>query len=549
MTRRVFLITSNQIEVFDWQKKTLFSFYEFKNNEEGIKNFEHYLEVTEAAPTQVLVELLEEDFQREKIPYILGSDRTALIQRQIVRHYRDNKYTHSHILGRDPEGRRDHKLLLTCISNPEPLDVWMELLNKHHTPISGIWSLPLISADLLKKLNVKSESALLVSRQMRSTLRESYFSHNKLLLSRQVKISKELTRERTAKGYISEGVDQIHKYLSNQRIIPFGSKLDVLCILPEELMQEAEDLYTETDILRYQFFSLDKLFADYGIVSKHKREADVLFSYLCSLKPIGSDHYHPRDDKNTLYGFFLDRIVFHTYTFGSLVLFIFAAFLMLSSMDVNNKQAETDASTKRLQRIYSENYAGQEYKVEAADVILETIDFSKRLKNESSISPENMLPELSRIYSDPRYAIVSLDSLNWEKLHGNPLDTLRQDIWAKTTPKSLEYQEYEYNEAELNDKVPVLQLKGRLNTASLSYRQTVAIMESFVARLQALPGVDQLMVIRTPVDIRVTSRFSDDSGADATVRVISDDADDYEIMLLLSPSEPHDTIGEAYDGS
>ncbi len=549
MTQRVFFVTSNQIEVFDWQKKTLISFYEFRNDDEGIKNFEHYLECTEPAPTKILVELLEEDFQREKIPYVLGGDRKALIDRQLIRHYRDSKYTHSQTIGRESEGRRDLKLLLTCISNPEPLDVWMALLIKHNTPISGIWSLPLISEELLKKLKPEGESALLVSRQMRSTLRESYFLHDKLMLSRQVKIIREVAKERSARAYVSDGIDQIHKYLSNQRIIKFGAKLDVLCVLPEDLIEEAESTYTDTDVLHYQFFSLDKLFSDYGIESKHKREADVLFAYLCTLRPLGSDQYHPSDDKVTLYAYFLDRLTFHTYTFGSLVLFIFAAFLFLSSIDVTNKKNETDASRNRLERIYAENYSGLEHKIDAADLIVETIAFSKRLKNEASFSPEKLLPMLSDIYSDTRFAIVSLDSLVWEKLHGNPLDALRQDIWAKTTPKSMEYQEYEYNEAELNDKIPVLRLKGRLETSTLSYRETVVLMEAFVARLQRLPNIDQLMVVRTPVDIRVTSRFSDDSGADATMRVISDDANIYEILLLMSPSEPEPNMEDEYDGS
>ena len=232
MTKRVFFITSNQIKVFDWNKKKLAHSAEFKCSEEGMRDFEEYLQSSPATVSNILLELLEEEFQRDKIPHVLGKDRQVLLERSITKLYRDNKYVFTKWIKREPEGRRDDEYLLTSVSNPEPVELWMDLLEKHHVPVAGIWSLPIISEDLLKKLPEKAQHILLVSRQMRSTLRESYFSNGKLILSRQVRIDREIRRQRSALAYISAGIEQIYRFLSNQRFIQFGSTLDIYCLMP-----------------------------------------------------------------------------------------------------------------------------------------------------------------------------------------------------------------------------------------------------------------------------------------------------------------------------
>ena len=51
-------------------------------------------------------------------------------------------------------------------------------------PLSGIWTLPLISKGLLSQLKVQSDVVLLVSQQVGSNLRQSFFKNKKLISSR-----------------------------------------------------------------------------------------------------------------------------------------------------------------------------------------------------------------------------------------------------------------------------------------------------------------------------------------------------------------------------
>lgn len=549
MIRRVFLITSNQIKVFEFDQKHLSSSYEFKNHEEGLKEFELYLTASQAISSQVLVELLEEDFQRDKIPHVFGSDRQALIQRQITRHYRDNKHTHAHIIGRDSAGRRDDEVLLTSISNPEPVDIWMEIFDKHNVPITGIWSLPLLSEELIKKISQKHENILLVSRQMRSTLRESCFRGDRLLLSRQVKLDQGVRVKNIPAAYVSDGVEQIHKYLSNQRIIPFGSKLDVYCLIPENVLTDARESYQDSNILGYHFITIESLFKQFGITSDHGHQADVLFAFLCSRKASSSDHYHPGGEKNAYYTHLFEKAIFYTSTIGSLVLLTVAAFLVVNGLEKRQDMQVIQASTERLQRTYNETYIDYEAQIEGADLVRETFFFSERIKNESRVSPEDFLIPLGEVLGRSQFSLINLTSLVWEKFHGNELETLRKDVWRKTTPNLTEYSEYPYNEAEMDDKIPVVTLGGTMRHDDLPYRETVKVMQDFVKALQNMPEVKNLFVSKTPVDIRVDSQFSDQSGTDTELHIKSNEAYLYEITLLLGPSEPDDIGLEVADGS
>lgn len=540
MSKRVYFITSNQMKVFEWHDKKLLGSSEFKNNEQGLRDFSEYLNSVKPVMSHVLVELLEEDFQREKIPHVYGKDRQALIKRQVDRHYSHSPYTHSHIIGREKDGRKDDEILLTCIFNTEPIQLWMEKFEQYKIPIMGIWSLPILSEDYAKRLPVESKNVLLVSRQMRSTLRESYFREGKLLLSRQVKLNRDIRAQHTAAAYLTDGVEQIHKFLSNKRTIQFGDTLDVYCLMPEDLIAEAKNLYRDTDLLRYHFLPLHDAFVDCEIISHEEKEADALFAGLCARKRLGTAHYKLEHSKKLIHNHVVDKGISYISTLGSLCLLLLACLLFVMSYETNNKQKVTDVTTARLLSYYDKNFAHIEEQLNSADTIRETVALYTRLKKETTRTPEQFLTPLGSILSRQEFSVLSVKSLSWEKYSGSELNRLREEIWSRTTVRTDEYQEYEYDEESLRDKVPVVVLMGKMQRENINYSDTVFIMQKFVEHLRQLPEVEQLLVVKTPVDIRVSSNFSDQSGADPNLRYRSDEANMYEIMLLLKPTESGD---------
>lgn len=552
MNRRIFLITSSQMKVFEWHDKTLFSSYEFNNNDDGCSQLKEYLQSVQPLVSQVLVELLEEDFQRDKIPHVLGSDRASLISRQISRHYNGNKYTHARILGRETTGRKDDEVLLASIANEEPVDFWLQYLSKYSVPIAGIWSLPMISMAILKKLNIVDDNVLLVSRQMKTTLRESFFHEGKFYLSRQVKLDSSIFKKSRVLSYLTDGADQIHKFLTNQRIVPFGQKLKVISLMPGDLINDAMAIREDSSILTHSFIGLQSIFDAYGIRVDKNPEADVLFSYICADSSLRSDHYSNRYVKDNYYKHIMDRVIFYSSMIGSLIFFVLCAFLIVYSMEIDQEEKITSSSLTRIKVFYNENYAPHQLKVNAAQSIENSVVFVDTLNQYTRLAPHRFFYPLSSVFSQDRFARILLSSLNWERLHAEALkqvkNTIQEMMPIATNDEApdgiIDDIEYDIEGNEIIDSSVVVTLLGSVNQDGFSYRDTVSLMNEFVEALESLEMVDTVTVMKKPVDVRNFSRFSDKGGIKLTSDDISIDADKYEVIMMLK-SDDVKSMGDA----
>jgi hypothetical protein len=96
----------------------------------------------------------------------------------------------------------------------------------------------------------------------------------------------------------------------------------------------------------------------------------------------------------------------------------------------------------------------------------------------------------------------------------------------------------EYYENIQSESLPKLQstvsLFGRINTEGYSYRSTIGVMESLVAELEQMPGVEIVLLIETAVDVRETSRFTGQVGREDNDGIA--DADKFEILVVLEPA-------------
>jgi hypothetical protein len=89
-------------------------------------------------------------------------------------------YTYGVIQGRESQGRRDDLGLFIALNNPNLLQPWLNLIITFKIPLAGIYSLPLLSENLLKYLP-KAPYTLLVAHtppmgtHSAAGLRQSFF--------------------------------------------------------------------------------------------------------------------------------------------------------------------------------------------------------------------------------------------------------------------------------------------------------------------------------------------------------------------------------------
>ncbi len=539
MSHRVLLITNLKLKVFEWKGHHLDYAFEFKNDETGLSEFEEYISSVKRVGVHILFDLLEEDFQREKIPHTHGSDKQLLIERQVKRHYRNNTYVHAHQISREKSGRKDDEILLSSISGMEPIAAWIEIMGDKEVPIIGMWSVSLLNEKLMGYLSEKKENVLLISRQMKSSMRESFLQKGKLILSRQVRIEKQYLDNEGIESYVTSSVSQIHRFLANSRIIGFNSKLYVKCILPEALVEEARASLRDTDNIEYIFISIESLFKRLGLKTDlNNKQADTIFSYICSKQKSGTDHYARNIDKKHYKNLIIEKSISNFTYMCSVALFLASTALVTMGITLNSEKKTAKANLQHLNNHYQRNYSKYESEIGYAYPMDQQVTFSKLLINESNFSPESLFLPLSQVFSRPQYNRINLTGFKWKKYHGEPLRQLVVDMNKMAKKQNDTFEEFGFEEdlTPQEGRSPLIELSGLINRNDISYRDTVAILKNFVNDLDNLGQIQSTWVKQIPVDTRVYSRFSDQSGVDESKRVIDESANKFLIYLLLHPT-------------
>lgn len=533
--------------VYDWDGRQLLGSYNFEPTESGFVEFEQFLNESVSMPARLLVDVIEEDFRRETIPHVNIRDRRSLISRLIDRHFRTEDYVHAKILGRSSSGRRDDQVLLSSLTNTSLLSPWLERLQDSNTRLAGIWSVPLLT-DKLHKLIFKGEkNSLIVSRQVRSALRNSYFQDGKLMLSRQAKFDKDMWDREDFAGVISNlerGTNEIYNFLINQRIVDTSDELSVHCILPEKQVQQATELSRDTETIHYQFVSLESLFSHFRMRGCEEQGAGALFAFLCSKVTALTDHYATNDQKQTYYQYLVNNLVTQTAEVGSLICITIAVLLALNSMELNLDEAQMLAETEIINQDYEQSYGDIEYELSTANTIQDTVDTVRLLDREAEIAPHKIFPSLGRVLGRLEFAAIKLNKLEWQKYASADLNALIEGykfrIKEQSNPYGDGYGEEAY-EGELEDNLytrqAVINLKGNINRDGLSYRLTIQKMHDFIDQLRQLEEVKEVLLLRMPVDIRGGSDFTDEIGIEkvSTAKRVGRGA--FEVFIVLKADQ------------
>lgn len=542
--RRVFYYSSTGIKVFEWKGDELLGSLKFKNNEAGYDDFEEYLKSSPDKPSQLLVDIIEEDFRRESIPHVNARDRKALINRLLDRHYRDEAHHQVRLLERSKAGRKDDHILLSALSNFEQIDPWITRINRQNVPLAGIWSVPLLTEELMKARKVRDENVLLVTRELPWSQRETFFRNGRLVFSRLEKIEHDLYRNPDAQHSLKclqQGSEQIRHFLTNQRIVGFVEPIKVICLVPSTHVNVCVNKSIDTPQISYELVSSRDILEENKVLGCDQEADDVIFAWLCTQKNLFNDHYGTHKQKANFYHFAIEKCVDIASTLGALILVTAAALLWLDGTEIDQKILAENTSTSVLQRRYEKEFGEIGPQLEDAYIIQSTVAQSKILEKETSETLQKYFPELATVYSQWIFSPVVLEEMYWSKHPRENIPQIVRELSGRTQADELEESgDIGYiddgSEAEATLKMqPVIRLLGTLQRDNLSYRQTVMVMREFVNTMQNLSMVSELHLVKTPVDIRPEARFSDKGGMEQDNHEKLDSADKYELLLVIKP--------------
>lgn len=257
MAKHFLYLTNDRLSCFLWQRGGITSSESFPIMEVAPKEFEKYLFKHRHEPVYFLLDLTEEDFRLESIPHLRGSDQQAVLNRKLSQIYRQSSFRHAIIQGRDTEGRRDDRVLYHGITNPDLPKVWLTVMERVGVPIEGIYSAPILSGELLRRLDVFFPHTLLVSQVSGGGLRQTYFQKKQVKFSRLTSLAR--GSESMRGQQIADEVSRTWQYLDSLRFFSGEDALEVCLLLHPSEQREVTEAIRDYPLLQHRVLNIEEV--------------------------------------------------------------------------------------------------------------------------------------------------------------------------------------------------------------------------------------------------------------------------------------------------
>jgi hypothetical protein len=478
---RLLYLSPVRATVYRWKDGDLQEEAHFAHDEEGLAAFGAHLARLRQSDSvfHVLIDVVEEAFQGDVIPFVRGKDRRALLSRRLAQRFRDTTLSMSTSLGYERTQRREERVLLCAFTNIEFLEPWLAALVNAELSVSGVYSPALLSPAMAQALPAKN-TFIIVSVQ-EAGLRQTFIENGKLRFSRLSPMSLE-DLEDSERLSIALGTEtgRVYQYLRATNVLTSDHPpIEVAVIAPPGQAGHARRYMPELPQLQIKVLDQQDIGARVGLGSHHHRGgAELLFLTLLARKRPALQ-YAPLPLRRR-YRDYQARIA--VVLGGGLV--GFACVLAAGAAWWQNKELSDTVAGDRSQTAVTQR---QYNDVEAKFPRLPTTRDRFRAAMQQHDS-------LQRIPRGPEHFAVELSAV----LDGSPRVELQKLRWHLNTAAAAAASGSQPTPKPGDVRYEVMEIDATLNgVAASDYRGANTVVESFVDELKKIPGV-QVVSTRMP---------------------------------------------------
>ena len=386
---QLFTITKNRIEI-----------QTFKNTEKGQTDFIRCLNLKQ--PLCLLVNTSEEDYQSLTMPHVSARDHRNLIKHNIKKLFDNHTYTHSVIQGREHKGRRDDKVLLMGLNNPDILQPWLNLLVTYKTPLTGIYSLPLLSELLLKALP-KNPATLLITHN-NDNLRQSFFVNQKLQFSRLISFDTDTPKS----NFLLQQFTNIKHYLINVNQYDINS-ISIIILTDSSLLNTLYQEFNAEDSQNIYILDINDLGKKIGLYNNNIQLQHLIAYQLVRNRTI-ANHYATAIEMRY---FFYRQLRIRSYFTSALLALvaIITSIIYLQNAAIQkqkiNQIAEQTLNRRNEVIQLAQTTPNLPYDIE---IIRQAVDTGRHLKQQKKL-PHTAWEKLSHVLN--RHPKILLENLEW----------------------------------------------------------------------------------------------------------------------------------------
>ncbi len=496
MSRKTLMfLGADSFHAYTWENGVLSAAQRFAENPDGKEQFAAFLQA-HRTPAYLLTDLIEEDFRYETVPHLRGSEHTSLVQRKFEQYFRNTTFRQAVLFQRQKEGRRDDEMLFSALTNPALISPWLNAMLAHNIPIVGIYSVPNISASLIK--NISSDNLLLLSWEKYAGIRQTYFDANLMRFSRLTPISNSSTFSETV---AAESVRTQH-YLKSLSLLPPGQALNIHIICHANDKPGLQALLNDDTDMHYIYVDIQEL----GQRIKSKTDytdsdATPLFLHLLATQPPGSSYAAPEHTH------FFQLLRIHRsllWLSGALAAacLLWSAANMWEGRWLNDESESLREQTSKLSKQTQQISSSFSSKLADATDMKTAVLLTRKLENYSP-PPQKILDGLSKTLDGfPR---IRIGKLSWQ-MSAAP-DTVTPATVTPTTGQQAG--------ATANYPAQVILLSGELTEfAASDYRNMLDYLERFQQELKLHDY--SVTALTLPLDISPKGSIAASVGKDNT---------------------------------
>jgi len=507
--KRIFYFSGHRMTVFHWNRKTLSGACSFEPDEEGYEKFKQYLESSEKTSACMLLDVIEEDFRKDAIPHVHGKDRKAVITRLMDRHFRSSmQYTYSEIQGRQKHGRKDDEVLLAAITNPELVRSWIRIIEACEVPLSGIMSLPLTSKAMLPIIGAKKGYVLLVSQQVNSNLRQTFFKDGKVVSSRQSVINQDAGNISKIGIHARPEIEKTIIFIRNQYQLEDADVIHVHILGSDAQIDSLESTFLSDLSNNYHVHRISDIHHKLGIKGLLDRFADGLFAWIALNRSGVKSHYGRKEEFVRFYYALASNALY-----ASSVIVILASLLMIESNisdGISYKESTSllQERTDEFGRVYNEKYQAYEELFSNAMLMNMAVGMVDQIEKNSQVTPLDFMLALSKIVSKPEIGRIYIDKIEWS--------TRQMEENKRKKPRKKSDADIKYvatNVTSPSEVQHVAVVTGRIPVTYNNYRESVNKINNIITTLSSSDRVENVSAINLPVEVRPEKKFASESRA------------------------------------
>jgi hypothetical protein len=366
----------------------------------------------------------------------------------------------------------------------------------------------MISKHLLSLVGAKKGYVLLVSQQVNSNLRQTFFKDGKMLSSRQSVINQDAGNITSIGKFARPEVERTLSFIRNQYQIDDNTVVDVHLLGSDAQIDSLESAFLSVTTNHYHVHRLKDITARLGLKEVPDKFADSAFAWIALNKAGVISHYGRKDEFVRFYYKLASSVLY-----AASVVVVLASLLVIEaniSDGISYKESTSllNKRTNEFKRVYLDKYQAYEELFSNARLMDAAVGMVDQIETNSHVSPLDFMIVLSKVVSSPQIGRVYIDRIDWS--------TAQVDEGSQKNNRTADVAGIEYKPTDITSSSHVRHVavvRGRIPVTTNNYRDTVNRIDNIITLLNSSERIVDVSAIELPVEVRPEKKFASESVA------------------------------------